>query len=612
MVDLTDKLLILLWPLFALLTSVAAAKGLAHVLTGRSSSVTWHALLTSDRTDRAKASRVESGEHGPGRRVPRRPPKADRPQHRPFVTGSAGHASAEHAHAHETSGPAGASSPGSMRRENGYRRPDRRRPDRRRPGLRGAGLRGAGLWARLAPRSIRGQMTLLVTIMTVFTLLLEGGGMYLLARAGTVGRRWDPCGTAVTGAESRQPAHGHVRHAVQEGAVRQGAQQGAVRRGAGGVRRVTGLLAAGPAGSSPPASWGTPPRTFSGDLEPRTGTPQPTPACSAVFPAGSRVVVEAGQPLLGLTPPGSLPLLVALETAELIALNAWVTWKVSKRLLRPLDAVGAELSRIDFGHLAAGISVPRRAQEITRLGRTINQALGGVHKAKEELEELARRQRRFASDVAHELRTPIAGLRVQLEAAQQDPGEVPLPELLETLLDQVDRLQTITEDILSIARMPHCPPAEWRQLDLAALVKAEIARRADRHPVRLRITHGATVTAVPSQISRLLANLLNNAQRHSSRVVCVEVQAEPTAVELAVSDDGPGIAEADREQVFQRFTRLDDARRLDRHGTGLGLAIARDIAQAHQGTLRVEESTAGGARFVLRLPRVRPTGTGSS
>ncbi|MBD3144611.1 sensor histidine kinase [Microbispora bryophytorum] len=605
---MTDKLLILVWPLFALLTSVAAAKGLVHVLTGRSSSVTWHALLTSDRTDRAKASRVEGGEHGPGRRVPRRPLKADRPQHRPSATGSAGHASAEHAHAHahETSGPAGASPPDSMRRENGHRRPDRRRP----------GLRGPGLWARLAPRSIRGQMTLLVTIMTVFTLLPEGGGMYLLARAGTVGRRWDPCGTAVTGAESRLPAHGHVRHAVQQGAVRpvqQGAvQQGAVRGGAGGVRRVAGLMAAGPAGSSPPAAWGTPPRAFSGDLEPRTGTPRPTPACRAVFPAGSRVVVEAGQPLLGLTPPGSLPLLVALETAELVALNAWVTWKVSKRLLRPLDAVGAELSRIDFGHLAAGISVPRRAQEITRLGRTINQALGRVRKAKEELEEFARRQRQFASDVAHELRTPIAGLRVQLEAAQQDPGEVPLPELLETLLDQVDRLQTITEDILSIARMPNCPPAEWRQLDLAALVKAEIARRADRHPVRLRITHGATVTAVPSQISRLLANLLNNAQRHSRRVVCVEVQAEPTAVELAVSDDGPGIAEADREQVFQRFTRLDDARRLDRHGTGLGLAIARDIAQAHQGTLRVEESTAGGARFVLRLPRVRPTETGSS
>ncbi|MEU8276072.1 HAMP domain-containing sensor histidine kinase [Microbispora bryophytorum] len=598
MVDLTDKLLILVWPLFALLTSVAAAKGLVHVLTGRSSSVTWHALLTSDRTDRAKASRVEGGEHGPGRRVPRRPLKADRPQHRPSATGSAGHASAEHAHAHETSGPAGASSPGSMRRENGHRRPDRRRQDRR-----GPGLRGPGLWARLAPRSIRGQMTLLVTIMTVFTLLPEGGGMYLLARAGTVGRRGDPCGTSVTGAESRLPEHGHVRHVVQ---------QGAVRRGAGGVRRAAGLMAAGPAGVSPPAAWGTPPRTFSGDLEPRTGAPQPTPACSAVFPAGSRVVVEAGPSLLGLTPPGSLPLLVALETAELIALNAWVTWKVSKRLLRPLDAVGAELSRIDFGHLAAGISVPRRAQEITRLGRTINQALGRVHKAKEELEELARRQRRFASDVAHELRTPIAGLRVQLEAAQQDPGEVPLPELLETLLDQVDRLQTITEDILSIARMPHCPPAEWRQLDLAALVTAEVARRADRHPVRLRITHGATVTAVPSQISRLLANLLNNAQRHSRRVVCVEVQAEPTAVELAVSDDGPGIAEADREQVFQRFTRLDDARRLDRHGTGLGLAIARDIAQAHQGTLRVEESTVGGARFVLRLPRVRPTETGSS
>ncbi|ETK30934.1 hypothetical protein MPTA5024_37705 [Microbispora sp. ATCC PTA-5024] len=584
MVDLTDKLLILMWPLVTLLTWMAAAKGLVRVLTGGSPTVAWHALRTSDRTDSAKASRAENGEHGSRPRAPRRPPKADRPQHRPSATGSACHAFSEHAH--RTSGPAGASSPGSVSQspgsvshENGHRLPDRGRGP----------LRG-----RWAPRSIRGQLTLLATAMTILTLLPAGGGMYLLARAGTVRWRCDPYRTALTGAVGHLAAYGQVR------------------RGAGGVSPVTPLVATGPAGSSPPAARGTPPRPPLRNLERRTGASQPMPACTAVFPAGSRVVVETGQSLLGLAWPVSLPLLVSLETAELIALNAWVTWKVSGRLLRPLETVGAELSRIDFGHLAVGVSVPRRAQEITRLSLTINQALGRMHKAKEELEELARRQRQFASDVAHELRTPITGLRVQLEAAQQDPGGLPLPELLDTTLAQVDRLQAITEDILCLARVRTCPPAEWRQLDLAALVKAEIAQRTDRHPVRLRVTHGATVTAVPSQISRLLANLLNNAQRHSRRVVCVEVQAEPTAVEVAVSDDGPGIAEADRERVFQRFTRLDDARRLDRHGTGLGLAIARDIALAHQGTLSVEESTVGGARFVLRLPRVRPTETGSS
>ncbi|WP_169950145.1 cell wall metabolism sensor histidine kinase WalK [Microbispora sp. H11081] len=521
MVDLADKSLMLMWPLFAPLAWTAVAKGLAYAPTGGSSTVAWRALQTSDRADRAKAARAESGEHGSPPR-PTRPPRAERPRDRPSATGSAGHART--GHAHETSGLAGASSPGSMRRENGCRHPDRRRP---------------ALWGRWAPRSIRGQMTLLTAAMTALTLLPAGRGMYLLARAGTIRWRCDPCGAAGTGS---------ARH---------------------------------------------------------------LPACTAALSAGSRMVAEAGRPLQALARPGLL-LPVSLGAAALIALNAWVTWKMSGWLLRPLERVGAEVSLVDFGHLSAGISAPRRAQEITRLSRAINQALGRLRKAKEELEEFACRQRQFALDVAHELRTPIAGLRVQLEAAQQDPGGVPLPTLLETTLGQVDRLQAITEDILCLARMPGCPPAEWRQLDLAALVEAEIARRADRHPVRLRITPGATVTAVPSQISRLLANLLNNAQRHSRRVVCVEVRAEPTAVEVAVSDDGPGIAEADRERVFQRFIRLDDARRLDRHGTGLGLAIARDIAQAHQGTLSVEESTVGGARFVLRLPRGRPNRTGSS
>ncbi|TQS23214.1 HAMP domain-containing histidine kinase [Microbispora hainanensis] len=444
-------------------------------------------------------------------------------------------------------------------------------------------------------------MTMLATAMTLLTLLPVGGGMYLLAKAGTVRGGCDRCGTALP-QTGTPPAYGPVA------------------RGAGRAHR---LVAAGPIGSSP-AARETSPRAPERSLGPRTGAPGRMPARTTVFPAGvfpagvfpagvfpagPRAVVEAGQTLLGFARP-RLPLLVSLETAELIALNAWVTWKVSGWLLRPLDGVSAELSRIDFAHLSAGISVPRRAQEITRLSRTINQALGRVQRAKEELEDLARRQRQFASDVAHELRTPIAGLRVQLEAAQQDPGGMPLPELLETTLVQVDRLETITEDILCLARLPNCPPAEWRQVDLAALVKAEVAQRTDRRPVRLRITHGAIVTAVPSQISRVLTNLLNNAQRHSRRVVCVEVRVDPASVEIAVSDDGPGIAEADRERVFQRFTRLDDARRLDSLGTGLGLAIARDIAQAHQGTLGVEESTAGGARFVLRLPRVRQPETG--
>jgi signal transduction histidine kinase len=388
------------------------------------------------------------------------------------------------------------------------------------------------------------------------------------------------------------------------------------------VNRVTVVVPDRHAKSSPPTGPGPhavtavwpPSHSHRRDLrarEPRAGHPR-APAYAATLAAEPRVIVDASQPLRGLAWPGSLQFIMALETAEVIALTAWATWKVTGRLLRPVEAVRAELAVIDFSDPTARVSEPRNAQEITRLCRTINKVLGRLHKAKAESEEIAHRQRQFASDVSHELRTPIAGLRVQLEAAQQDPSRTRLPELLETTLDQVERIQTITDDMLRLARMRACPPAERQQLDLATLVQTEIAQRTDRLPVRLHLTHGTSVTAVPSQISRLLANLLDNAQRHSAHVVRVEVHATHAAVELAVSDDGPGIAEADRERVFHRFTRLDDARRLDHNGTGLGLSIARDIAHAHHGTLSVEESATGGARFVLRLPRVRPRETGSS
>ncbi|SNS01021.1 Signal transduction histidine kinase [Streptosporangium subroseum] len=323
--------------------------------------------------------------------------------------------------------------------------------------------------------------------------------------------------------------------------------------------------------------------------------------------------------LAGITAPGladfgrpdPLQLIMALECAGLIALAMWVTWKTTGKLLRPVEVVSAELAMVDLSALPARTSEPRNAREITRLCHSINNLLERLHETKQEIEEIGDRRRQSVSDLAHELRNPIAGLRVQLEEAQKDPGRVQLPELLSTTLNQVNRLQAIIDDILFLARMKTCPPTERQQLDLAVLVQIEIAQRSDRHRVGLQLTHGTTVTAVPSQIRRLLANLLDNAQRHSRHFVCVEVCATHAIVELAVSDDGPGIAEADRERVFHRFTRLDDARRLDHNGTGLGLAIARDIAHAHHGTLSAEESTTGGSRFILRLPHVRPGEMGS-
>jgi signal transduction histidine kinase len=225
--------------------------------------------------------------------------------------------------------------------------------------------------------------------------------------------------------------------------------------------------------------------------------------------------------------------------------------------------------------------------------------------AQRALERLAgkiRREGRFVSDVSHELRSPIAGLRAQLEEAQLHPEETSLHDVLARALSDVDRLEAIVTDLLLLAHIESGAPRTLETVDLAELVRTEVSRRTDRLADQLRLEPGVTVSIVRTQISRVLTNLLNNAQRHAEGTVMVAVRRNDGSAELTVSDDGAGIAEDDREKIFERFTRLPAARSRDCAGTGLGLAISRDIAHAHSGTLQVGDSADGGAIFALRLP----------
>jgi|GEM_PF-3125125 len=220
------------------------------------------------------------------------------------------------------------------------------------------------------------------------------------------------------------------------------------------------------------------------------------------------------------------------------------------------------------------------------------------------------RQRRFTADASHELRTPLAGLRAQLEEARLHPGETDLTDLLGHALGDVDRLQAIITDLLSLARNRAVPLTALEPVDLAGLVETEVAHRiGDLHPTRLELAPGVLADAVPIQICRVLNNLLDNAQRHTAHRVTVEVRHVGDLAELSVTDDGPGVPPAEREHIFQPFTRLDSARSRDLGGTGLGLAIARDIAFDHHGTLHVEDASPHGARFVFRLPLALPLAT---
>ncbi|GAA0647606.1 HAMP domain-containing sensor histidine kinase [Streptomyces thermocarboxydovorans] len=274
----------------------------------------------------------------------------------------------------------------------------------------------------------------------------------------------------------------------------------------------------------------------------------------------------------------------------LLAVVAGVTWLVTGRALRPVEGIRREMAAITASEdLARRVPEPATHDEIARLARTTNETLAA-------LEASVERQRRFVADASHELRSPIASLRTQLEVAAAHPE---LLDLDGAVHDTV-RLQQLAADLLLLARLDAGEKPAGTPVDLAALAREESAGRTgvavDAEPVEVAGSRG--------QLGRLLANLLDNAQRHARETVTVTVRREGGRAVLGVADDGEGVPEADRERIFERFVRLDAARSRDDGGAGLGLAIARDVAVRHGGTLTVGDAPAGGALFELRLPVV--------
>ncbi|PRX62116.1 signal transduction histidine kinase [Nonomuraea fuscirosea] len=311
-------------------------------------------------------------------------------------------------------------------------------------------------------------------------------------------------------------------------------------------------------------------------------------------------VVYAGRSTPEVLSTRILEVVVFGEVALLVALAGWATWLVTGRALRPVATMRTELDAVHAGDLSHRVIEPPGDDEVAQLARSINGTLA-------RLEHSAEQQRQFASDASHELRTPIAGLRAQLESAQLYPDDTDIEALVDSALRDTDRLEAIISDLLLLARIGSRVDVVKEPVDLADLVRQELAVRSDKLPVQTDLTEGVMVEGVRLQLARVLTNLLDNAQRHAEQTVRVEVGREPgpgagTAV-LAVENDGVEISVGDRERIFERFTRLDAARDRDSGGTGLGLAIARDVALAHRGQICVEDC-AGGARFVLRLPAV--------
>ena len=276
------------------------------------------------------------------------------------------------------------------------------------------------------------------------------------------------------------------------------------------------------------------------------------------------------------------------------------------RIVRPIRALAEASQRIARG--AYGSRVPTGgSDELAVLASSFNEMAGS-------LETAERRRRELLSDVAHELRTPLATIEGYVEGLRDGvvAPEAPTWALLAT---ETGRLQRLVDDLQLVSR------AEERQLDLrtvevdpASLVENTVRAAAPAYEakgVRLETTAEPRLPAVAvdtDRIGEVLANLLENALRHTPAGGRVDIRAEHRGsdIELSVSDTGEGIAPEHLERVFERFYRADPARSRATGGSGIGLTIARAIAEAHGGRLRAEsDGPSRGARFVLSLPALR-------
>ncbi|WP_217544951.1 cell wall metabolism sensor histidine kinase WalK [Streptomyces sp. GbtcB6] len=333
----------------------------------------------------------------------------------------------------------------------------------------------------------------------------------------------------------------------------------------------------------------------------QTGEPDGDGATASVTTSGGPMVVQA-YPDLAPARTAVVVLTWALVpgAALMVLLVAGLNWYAMGRALRPVEDIRSEFADITAHSLHNRVPVPGSEDEVASLAETMNGTLDQLQRAVERL-------RTFTSDASHELRGPLTTLKARLELALARPDRAEWPAVGREALRDTVNLEEIVDDLLLLARLDAHRPLKLQPLGVTDLLRRTIAERYPHRPVVLVAPAEPDEPVLGSRtaLARLFSNLLDNGLRHAHSTVTVELRHTEDEAVVEVRDDGPGIPEPDRERVFHRFTRLDNARTRGVGGTGLGLAIARDIATAHGGTLTVRPPRAAdrGARLVLTLPR---------
>jgi signal transduction histidine kinase len=325
----------------------------------------------------------------------------------------------------------------------------------------------------------------------------------------------------------------------------------------------------------------------------------------AVTADAGRYTVIAGRTLDTVTESTAVVTnLLIIGLPILLAVVALTTWLMVGRALAPVESIRREVDAISSVDLDRRVPTPPGNDEIARLATTMNDMLG-------RLEQGQARQRRFVADASHELRSPVASIRQHAEVALAHPDRTSVGALAETVAAENLRVERLVDDLLLLTRADeHTLQLQRRPVDVDDLVFEEAQRLRDATSLRVDTTRVSAGRVIGDRTAlwRALRNLGDNAVRHAGSQVAFTLAERNGAVVLDVDDDGPGIPPADRQRVFERFVRLDDARARDAGGSGLGLAIVAEVVNAHRGTIAIDDSGLGGARFEVRLPAIDSVG----
>ena len=328
-------------------------------------------------------------------------------------------------------------------------------------------------------------------------------------------------------------------------------------------------------------------------------------------PRGRARVVEAGksyEPALeGIEATGAI-LTAGIGAAFVLSIGG--AYLLARAALKPVEAVTATAREMGAGDLARRLPVANPGDEIGRLATTINGLLARLEAAFRRREEALSRQRRFAADASHELRTPltsISGHARMLDEWALEGDREKARRSVGAIRRETGRMRSLVESLLTLTRGDEGAPMEIGRYDLGAVAKEATGSAATAADGRVSVEfvpteHNVLATFDRERILQVASILLDNAVKYTpdGGSVAVRVEAKDDGVSLAVSDSGVGIFEDQLPLVFERFYRADTARAEE--GVGLGLSIARQIAEAHGGTIEATSKVGVGSTFVLLLP----------